>query len=221
LPDDDVKPLTASDVAELWEQATTKPDHRPTLAMCDDIAATLNQHLRQPEADHHHRDRDRTAAELIHKLLHHVSDDDLAIFETVPPVQPSTYRVRPFEDYAKLAALRLALLEALPIYQPGVKLSPEQAIWFGATEGGSARAAALVKAAAEGPLRRPRTPPWERTAIICWMVARDTLNKLGHRAGTSQNTVAVKFAAAATNRMGFAGVTSLAVAKRLQSAGIK
>ena len=105
------------------------------------------------------------------------------------------------------------LIEALPIFRPlGVELTPAQAVWFGSVPGGGRRFAELVRQVAE----QTQRPDWEATAIVAWCVARDGLKELGHSAGIWQTSIATKFVALATNRMGFTGVTPNALAKRLQ-----
>jgi hypothetical protein len=176
------------------------------------MALVLNAHLGNGIADHR-RTRDfAPMAEAAQLILRDLAKY-LAPFEAVPTSLPPVYRILSPADYDVLIALRLTLIEALLIFRPlGVELTPAQAVSFGSVPGGARRFAELVRQAAE----QTQRPAWEATAIVAWRVARDGLKELGHPAGIWHTSIATRFAALATNRMGFTGVTPNALAKRLQ-----
>jgi len=89
-------------------------------------------------------------------------------------------------DLNRIVALEKALEEALPILRP------------------------------EGSTLGPPAPIWEEAAHVAWIAACHALNEIERKTGDTAKAVAVKFAAHATNRMGFDGVTPNALAKRLE-----
>jgi hypothetical protein len=59
-------------------------------------------------------------------------------------------------------------------------------------------------------------PVWEACGVLVWEMAKHQLGLMGRDVGIDRKSVAVKFAALATKRMGFPGVTPLALGKRLE-----
>jgi hypothetical protein len=59
---------------------------------------------------------------------------------------------------------------------------------------------------------RAGTSPWEETALISWLVARDALESLGRKGGTHARTVETCFSALAVRRLGFPQTTPEALA---------
>jgi hypothetical protein len=64
-------------------------------------------------------------------------------------------------------------------------------------------------------------PIWNMAADIAWRIARNALQDMGAHAGTTRDSVAVKFAAAAVARFGFLNdggpPSTEAIAKRITS----
>ena len=63
---------------------------------------------------------------------------------------------------------------------------------------------------------RREVPVWEEVAIRCWCIASGILESAGRRCGVGPNSVAVKFAVKATQRLGFADLNETAVSRQLR-----
>lgn len=64
-------------------------------------------------------------------------------------------------------------------------------------------------------------PIWESCATLCWAAARHQLQAIGRKAGETADSVAVRFAEAATRRMGFPDVKRAAIAARLKAQRVR
>jgi hypothetical protein len=198
----DVPPITRDEVAGLWRQATK--------ACC--LSSEVCQHIAEQLTEHRgHRARELIAAPKritdAARLLSYISAS-LAPLEAVPPSMPAEFLE--IGAYNRLAHLRVALIQSLPVLNPQYRRTPEDAIVLGQAP------ARWLEEDLSHPRKRPGNPPiWELAAEIGWILARNALEALGRSAGTSEKSIAVKFAALAAQRMGFPGATAGALAKRL------
>lgn len=169
-----VEPITAEDVAQIWQRAARSPPQFPG-DVCKQIAELLTHHRVHRAGDQRGSQHHIREAESARALLRFISSH---LDQTI--CTPALMVSR--EDAERL---RAALRNVLPALDP------------------------------KGTSGQAHAPVWEGAAVIAWLIARDALATVRRSAGTTRKSVAVRFAAAATERMGFAGVTSEAVAKRL------
>ena len=217
----DVVPDTDQVVDALWHRATRRGPY-PSTEACESQATTLNE-LIWHAADRT-RAREAVRAAEAARLLIKTMSSYLARFDAAKlepkawqsanvSAEPSLLSV---EDYNILAAARLTIVEALSVIDPfNFSVTPEQEMWFAAQDGGRERLVKLKHRIA----RRTGQQPWEATAIVCWMLARDALTEINRQVGTSLDAVATKFAALATQRLGFPAVTPRAISERLNQLG--
>jgi hypothetical protein len=225
-----MEPLTVDEVAELWRQSDKLGPH-PTAVAFAQLTDQLNAHLGFADSLRLRAEHDRRAAEAA-RLLINVTSNYLKLFEKVDRVElPELHQLLSGDDYDILLESLATLVELLSVYDPlnFRRLAPEWAVWFAGRPGEQERLARLRRqlervdiAARVGARRRTRQPPiWEDCGIICWMIARDALRALDREAGHTADSIAVKFAASATQRLGFPRVTARALALRLARRGLK
>ena len=62
--------------------------------------------------------------------------------------------------------------------------------------------------------------PWAVASITAWLGAAGALANLGRHAGTTRNSIAIRFSVLALRRMGFPGATEAAVEKWITKIGV-
>ena len=214
----DIRPLTDKEVETLWRQAITPGDPIPSPAACRTQTKILNE-LIWNAAD---RARAREAARATEagRLLLKTLSSYLPPFDAVK-LEPKAWQsakmsARPpllsIEGSSIFSAARLHLVELLSILDRfNFELTPEQASWFGSQAAGRERLVKLQDRITHRPERRP----WERTAEIAWLVARDALEAIGRKASMDEASPAMQFTALACRRLGFPDVNARAIAARL------
>jgi len=190
--DEGKPPITPAEVAEMWRQSTSCGPY-PSPRACELMAELLTFHREHGARNHI---GPRKAAQLLQQLRgtrQALANYLLPVEETRSSLAPPTdawpwlcFRLST-ADYDKLVSICTVLDEGLPVLE---RLS---------ALGGTSRA-----------------PIWDMAAQIAWEIAREALQTLGRPAGTTSDSVAVKFAAIATRRMGFPGATPSAVSKRCE-----
>jgi hypothetical protein len=149
----DLEPLTGDDVAALWRAATRRGCY-PDADSCRAQAETLNDTI------WHSADRARVreapqataAARMLSELSRHlalfdrISQDPKAWHDPIADAAPLTAPpvLISIEEYNLLANSRLTMVEVLSVLDPfSLSVTRQQAVWFGAPDGGPERFAAL------------------------------------------------------------------------------
>lgn len=212
------KPVAADEVDALWKEHC---HGHPKLASqtSEQIAEVMTamRHHRQHEHTIGRRKGDRKAAEAVRRLL-----------REVPP--PRGQVLRDLQVIRHTCKAWLAPIEQ-SLSMPPDWLPPTGAEGFNvlarlrdllmAADAATLPASVYQALRAVLPVLAPRTPayapPWESAGIAMWCMVDQLLRANGRKAaGVSETAQPVKFAAAATIRLGFEGVKPRALARALR-----
>lgn len=208
----------------MWRRAKVGPPW-PDDEACERQAELLNEMRRNPLATAARRREFKPERRAIETLLR-TAAEFLGPWEGVAPTSGrlrgtagvSLYAAS-IDDLNRLVAFRLALIEALPVFDPDFVPTREMAVWFGAVAGGAHRFEGL-RLRATARLRSEDGREWDLAAFGAWRLAGDALAALGGGgAGKSKGAVAVRFAALASRALGFAGRSADTVSRFLMQQG--
>lgn len=185
--DDEISPISGDEISKMWIEVGGPA---PSEEECAQAAEQLTHHRGHGSAQHVISRRNRRAMEGAQMLLK-VIENWLEPFHTHRR-RLSPEPVLSIAGYNKLAKLRDAIKEALPVLNP-------------------------LKGAEEVfPAMSATRPVWESAAAIMYLMATKHLKKRNRTAGHTANSVAVKFAVRATQRIGFPGISAAALSQRLR-----